>query len=119
MELKNISKNELETSFKPISKIESVNPRFTAQYYSEYMGFEIAAQNEIGTEFMLAFNGQLIFLVGSKSKFERNEQTIYLQVCNIIAYYYSLRTKVKIKLPYTSNIFKVEDCEGNTIIFSK
>ncbi len=117
MILNNLSRNELQTSFKPITKIESAYPLFTARYYSEYLGFEIAAQNDIGTEFMLTFNGQLIFLVGSEREFERNEQTINLLFSNVLAHYYNLRSKVKIKSTFSLNKFEVIDCEGNTIIF--
>lgn len=112
-----ISKADLETSFVPISKIESVNPLFTARYYNEYLGFEIAAQNDQGNEYLLTFKDQLLFIVGSKSGSKLEAQVILLQTNELEAHYYNLLSKVKIESILKSNKFDIIDCDDNTITF--
>jgi hypothetical protein len=118
-----ISLRNLSKLTKEICKVEVENAKLTAQYYNQYLGFEIIGVNDSSTFYLVRLNEYLLYIVNANGNEQSRRIDVVINSFQIENFYYTIssRTKVFKPLNYTLDegiFFSIIDCNGNIVNFS-
>jgi phosphoribosyl-AMP cyclohydrolase len=106
-----------------ILPVENIN--LSVNYYKEYLGFTLVANNDNDNALLQIGNQEIILeQVVSPDKIYNSEIVLNLNwdETKLKQHYYELRQKVKVKKNYSGNqngvsLFSTIDCDGNILNF--